>query len=214
MLFALIYQSILLILFLTFSMGPAFFAMLNVSLTLPKSKARFFAGGIVLSDLMVCFMGILIIHFGFQQWLDNFKYKKFMGILAGSLIVLIGGFFLKPQDRKGPESSNIRFKSFSWPVLLSKGFFLNFLNPSVWIMWLGNITVAGNVLQFSFAKTLLYFSVILFFTFSIELLKIHLASKLKKFISGQVLRFFNTFTGVALMAFGFYLMYFFYFIPS
>lgn len=210
MLFALIYQSILLILFLTFSMGPAFFAMLNVSLTLSRPKARFFAFGIVLSDLVVCLLGLLIIHYGLQQWLDNFKYKKFMGILAGALIVLIGGLFLKPTNQK-KESSDLHFKSFNWPGLISKGFFLNFLNPSVWIMWLGNITIAGNVFKFSFVKIFVYFFLILLTTFSIECLKINLASRIKKFISRKVLLFFNIFTGSALMIFGFYLMYYFYF---
>lgn len=207
----LLYQSIILILFLTFSMGPAFFALLNISLTLSKSRARVFAAGVILSDLIICFCSILILHFGFHQWFVSFKYKKFMGILAGSLLVMMGGLFLKNPFSRNSGKSELMLRSFSLSVLFYKGFFLNFFNPGIWIMWIGNVTITSNIMKFSIWKTIFYYLLILFSTSSIEWLKIQMASRLKKIISGKVLIFFNIFTGMALVLFGFYLMYSFFF---
>lgn len=210
--FPLVYQGILLVFFLTFSMGPAFFSLLNISLTISKNKSRVFAMGIIFSDFIICMIGIIFIHYGLEQWLMNFSYKKFAGILSGCVLVLLGGITLKNiPSRDTHESRMLYFNSFSYRALFLKGFFLNFFNPTVWLMWLGNITIAGNILNLSLWKTVSFFFLILTSAFIVENIKIYLASRIKSIISPVFLKVLNFITGLALIVFGVYLMYCFYF---
>jgi threonine/homoserine/homoserine lactone efflux protein len=210
--FPLIYQGILLVFFLTFSMGPAFFALLNISLTLSKNRSRMFAMGIIFSDFIICMLGIMVIHYGLEQWLIHFKYKKFVGIISGCVLVLLGGMTLKNvPSLQSQKSRMLYFNSFTYRALFLKGFFLNFFNPTVWLMWLGNITIAGNILNLSLWKTVSYFFLILMASFTVENIKIYLASKIKSIISPLFLKVLNFITGLALIVFGMYLIYSFYF---
>lgn len=209
MIATLIYQSLVIVLLLTFSFGPAFFALINTGIKYGYKTGSLLAFGIILSDFIVCVLIILLVHFGATNLIDNEKSQRFLGILAGIVLVVYGAFHFKAPVPKSEEVLEIQAPSPSLMVL--KGFFLNCLNPTVWLLWLSNVTVVGKTLDYKIFSMVLYFGIILGMVLLVEFAKIHAAGKLKKILTPKLMHRINITTGGLLIVFGFVLIYNHYF---
>jgi threonine/homoserine/homoserine lactone efflux protein len=205
----LIYQTIIIAVLLTFSFGPAFFALLNTSIKHGPKEGSFLATGVILSDLFVCVIVILLISLGATNFIQDEKNQRFMGILAGLVLVVFGSFYFKKPVTG--TNATIEIKSPTAWVLLLKGFFLNLLNPTVWLLWLGNVTAVSKTLEYSKLKMFIYFGITLGLTLAIEISKAHLASKIKKYLTDKIMHTINVATGILLVIFGVVLVYSHYF---
>jgi threonine/homoserine/homoserine lactone efflux protein len=197
------------VLLLTFSFGPAFFALINTGIKHEYKHGAVLAGGVVLSDLFVCVMIILMVHFGATNFLQDEKNQRFAGILAGIILIIFGAFHYKRPISKTEES--IEIKAPSSTVFLLKGFFMNLFNPAVWFLWLGNVTGVGKSFNYSVIKMVIYFSIVLGLVFTVELFKVFLAGKIKKFFTDRIMHLVNITTGTLLIIFGVVLIYNHYF---
>ena len=205
MILSLIYQTIIIVLLLTFSFGPAFFALINTGIKHGYKPGSLLAAGVVFSDLFVCLIVIFMVHFGAINFLQDEKNQRFAGILAGIILVVFGAFYFKKPVTKSEESIEIQAPS---PfVLLLKGFFLNLFNPAVWFLWLGNVTAVGKSFEYSVFKMIIYFSVVLGLVLLVELFKVFLAGKIKKFLTDKIMHTVNYITGTLLIVFGIVLIY-------
>ena len=92
-----------------------------------------------------------------------------------------------------------------------KGFFLNSLNPTVWLLWLGNVTAISKTLEYSVFKMIVYFGITLGVVLLIEFSKVYAANKLNKVLTVTLMHRINLLTGVLLITFGFVLIYNHYF---
>ncbi len=213
MIFSLIYQSIIIIILLTFSFGPSFFSLINYSIKKGLRPASMLAFGVVGSDFFVCLFNIFLVHYGFTEWLNDGKNQRFAGILAGIILILFGAFYFKKETPAPNESGeDMLIKNETHPVLLIvKGFVINLFNPAVWFLWLGNVTIISNFFNHSLTKTLLYFSIINGTVLLVELYKIYLGNKIKNILKPQVIHIINILTGSTLIVFGIYLIYNYYF---
>lgn len=194
---------------LTFSFGPAFFALINIGIKHDYKHGALLAAGVVFSDLFVCLIVIFSVHFGAINFLQDEKNQRFAGILAGIVLCVFGAFHYRKPISKKEES--IEIKAPSDTVLLLKGFFLNLFNPAVWFLWLGNVTAVGKSFNYSLVKMIIYFSIVLGSVFTVELFKIFLAGKIKKFLTDQTMHIINITTGTLLIIFGVVLIYNHYF---
>lgn len=194
---------------MTFSFGPAFFALLNTSIKHGRKEGSLLATGVVLSDLFVCILVIYLISLGATNFIQDEKNQRFMGIIAGLILVVFGSFYF----RKPVTGTNdtIEIKSPSASVLLMKGFFLNLVNPAVWLLWLGNITAISKTLDYSLLKMMIYFGITLGLVWAVELFKATLAEKIKKYLTNKLMHFINMATGLLLVLFGLILIYNHYF---
>lgn len=190
---------------MTFSFGPAFFALLNASIKYGKREGALLATGVVLSDLLVCLLVIYLISLGATNFIQDEKNQSFMGILAGLILVVFGSFYFKKPVTG--TNATIEIKSPSATALILKGFFLNLLNPAVWLLWLGNITAVGKRLQYSLFNMMIYFGITLALVWAVELFKANVAGKLKKYLTDKIMHGINLATGVLLMVFGLVLIY-------
>ena len=86
---------------LSFSIGPAFFALIQVGIQRGKKYGYAMAIGILLSDCTLIAISLL----GFTSLLDNPDYTNYIGITGGIILVLYGiySFFNPP---KNPYSDN------------------------------------------------------------------------------------------------------------
>ena len=132
-----------------------------------------------------------------------------MGILAGVLLIIFGAFYFKRPVQKSEES--VEIKTPSTLSMLLKGFFLNSLNPAVWLLWLGNVTAVSNTLDYSIIKMLIYFSITLGLVLLVEFGKVSAANKLKQVLTDKLMHTVNVITGFLLVAFGLGLIYNHYF---
>lgn len=209
MILSLIYQTFIIVLLMTFSFGPAFFALLNTSIKHGPKEGWLLATGVVLSDLFVCLLVIYLVSLGATNFIQDEKNQRFMGIIAGLILVVFGSFYFKKPVKQSNES--IDLKSPSASVLLMKGFFLNLVNPSVWLLWLGNVTAVSKTLHYSIINMMMYFGITLGLVLAVEIFKCNLASKIKKYLTDKIMRIINYSTGVLLVLFGLILIYNHYF---
>ena len=96
-------------------------------------------------------------------------------------------------------------------LMLLKGFFLNLFNPTVWLLWLANVTAISKTLDYSMIKMIAFFSIILGAVLAVELFKVKLAGKIKHYLTPKIMTTVNYITGSALIIFGLILIYNHYF---
>lgn len=209
MIISFIYQTVVIVLLLSFSFGPAFFALINTGIKHGYKTGSLLATGIVLSDFLLCLLVILLIDLGASHLIHDEKNQRFMGLLAGLVLVVFGAlYFRKPISKK---DVSIVIGRPSAGAMIFKGFFLNSLNPAVWLLWLGNVTAVSKSLNYSVVKMILYFGITLGLVLLVELAKVSAAGKLKKVLTEKTMHAINFVTGILLVIFGLVLIYNHYF---
>ena len=205
MILSLIYQTIVIVLLLTFSFGPAFFALINTGITHGYKTGSLLAVGVVASDFILCLLMIVLIHFGASNFIHDEKSQRFMGILAGIILIVFGAVHFKEPIPK--KDNVIEIVVPSPRAMIVKGFFLNCLNPAVWLLWLGNVTAVSKTLQYSVFNMVVYFSITLGLVLLVELGKVSVAGKLKQILTPKTMYVVNVITGGLLVIFGLVLIY-------
>ncbi len=206
MILSLIYQTFIIVLLLTFSFGPAFFALINTGIRHGYKSGSLLAIGVVLSDFIVCNLIIVLVHYGATNFIQDEKSQRFMGILAGIILIVFGALhFREPVDKS--KDTTIEIKVPSAKAMIFKGFFLNSLNPAVWLLWLGNVTAVSKTLYYDIIYMIIYFSITLGLVLLVELGKVSAANKLKQVLTQKTMRAVNVITGTLLVIFGVVLIY-------
>ncbi len=209
--FSLIYQGLIIVLLLTFSFGPAFFSLINMGIKHGYKPGSLLAIGIVSSDFFLCVLICLMVHFGAISFLQDEKAKTFSAIIGGIILIVFGAFYFKKHVSKTDKSIDIEYQAPHPSVLLLKGFVLNLFNPTVWFLWLGNVTAVSKSLDYSFVKMIIFFSIVLGAVLMVELAKVSLAERIKGYLTDQLMTLINYITGSILVIFGVVLIYNHYF---
>lgn len=209
MILSLIYQTVVIVLLLTFSFGPAFFALINTGIKHGYKTGSLLAIGVVASDFVVSMLIILLIHFGASNFIHDEKSQRFMGILAGIVLIVFGVLHFRQPVPKKDETLQITIPSTQ--AMIFKGFLLNCLNPAVWLLWLGNVTAISKSLDYKVLNMIIYFSITLGLVLLVELGKVSVAGKLKQFLTSGTMYAINVITGGLLVIFGLVLIYNHYF---
>jgi threonine/homoserine/homoserine lactone efflux protein len=206
---SLIYQTIVIVLLLTFSFGPAFFALINTGIKHGYKTGSLLAMGVVLSDFIVCLLIIVLVHFGATNFIQDEKSQRFMGIMAGSMLIIFGAVHFRQPLPSDQVDEPLKLPTAG--AMLARGFLLNSLNPAVWLLWLGNVTAVSKTLNYSVIKMILYFGMTLGIVLLVEVAKLVASGKLKALLTARLMYLINIFTGVLLVIFGLVLIYNHYF---
>lgn len=209
MIFTLISQTIVIVLLLSFSFGPAFFALINTGIKHGYKTGALLAVGVVGSDFVVSNLIILLVNVGASNLIHDEKTQRFMGILAGIVLLIFGAFHFKRPIQENENAPDIALPSAQAMIL--KGFFLNSLNPAVWLLWLGNVTAVSKNFGYSLLKMVVYFSIVLGLVLLVELGKVSAANRLKQILTQRTMYRVNIITGALLVIFGLVLIYNHYF---
>ena len=211
MILSLIYQAIVIVLLLTFSFGPAFFALINTGIKFGYKTGSFLALGVVMSDFFLCLLVCILVHYGMANLLHSEKAQTFFAIIGGIILIVFGAFFFKKHPVKTDDIIDIENQLPSPKLMFLKGFFLNLFNPTVWLLWLANVTAISKTLDYSMFKMIVFFSIVLGAVLLVELFKVKLAGKIKNYLTDKIMIIVNYITGTALMIFGLILIYNHYF---
>ncbi len=211
MILSLIYQAIVIVLLLTFSFGPAFFALINTGIKFGYKTGSFLALGVVMSDFFLCLLVCILVHYGMANLLHSEKAQTFFAIIGGIILIVFGAFFFKKHPVKTDDIIDIENQLPSPKLMFLKGFFLNLFNPTVWLLWLANVTAISKTLDYSMFKMIVFFSIVLGAVLLVELFKVKLAGKIKNYLTDKIMTIVNYITGTALMIFGLILIYNHYF---
>ena len=183
-------------------LGPAMFTLIQTSIHRGMYRGVLLAGGIFLSDLTLVFLCFV----GAAQILGNDKNYLLFGIIGGVILMAFGIVtYMKKVNITG-ENSIIEVKMPGPLTYIFKGFFLNFANPFVWIFWVSVMVTVTSSHGGDQKATLAFFAGMLFTILTTDIIKVIVASRLKRYLKPKVLIKLNHAVGILLVVFGIYLL--------
>ncbi|MCC5924333.1 MAG: LysE family transporter [Crocinitomicaceae bacterium] len=195
-------------LILSIMLGPAFFVLLETSIRKGIRAALAFDAGIIIGDIIYIVIAYVFIKqvASLSSGTDNALIK----IVGGVLFIVFGliMFFKKISEKKFEQESKKFRNSKDYWLLFVKGLILNLANPLIIFYWFSVMALGKTANKDAFTgwDMFFYISIILFTFFTIDVLKIIGAKKLRPFITNNVLRSLNRITGSILFGFGGFLI--------
>ncbi len=201
----LIFKAVVTGLILSMMIGPAFFLLLETSIKKGIRTALFFDFGILTSDLIY----ISIAYMFYAEVAKIMEgHNELLKIIGGVLFIVFGviSIIKKPSIKNQEEIDNSsQSNKDNWLQFL-KGLMLNMANPMVIFYWFSVMALSAKHGANNVVETILFIGIMLSVFFSIDLLKIIGAKKLRPFITDPVLRSLNRITGSILTLFGLVLL--------
>jgi threonine/homoserine/homoserine lactone efflux protein len=198
------YMAFLKGLLLGFSMvifvGPVFFTLLKTSLSHGKYAGLSTAFGIAISDVVIIFICLQ----GISDFIEHPTYKPWLYIGSGIFLLLLGVKYLAKPPAGRKTIYRIQVKGLI--SAFANGFLVNFINPFVFIVWLGIIHFAEGKYGPGFDfNTFLTGSILGIFI--LDSTKAIVADKLSERIKPQLLKRIYQLVGLVLIAFSIRLFY-------
>ena len=197
-----LFEGMILGMTLAVMLGPAMFTLIQTSIHRGMYRGVLLAAGIFLSDLalvFLCFMGAV-------QVIGNDRNYLMFGIIGGSILVVFGIVTFMRKINVTADNTLIDVKMPGPLTYIFKGFFLNFANPFVWIFWVSVMVTVTTSHSADQKATMAFFVGTLFTIFFTDIVKVIVASRLKRYLQPKVLIKVNHAVGILLVAFGIYLV--------
>jgi threonine/homoserine/homoserine lactone efflux protein len=195
---------------LALSVGPVIFTVIKQSLNNGHTGGLAFVTGVWISDIV-----LVVVSNAFSSFVTGLMaYKNVIGYLGSTFLVGVGVYYLffkKVTLRTDADGNALKVGKLDMLKILSSGFLLNTLNPSIFLFWLGT---ASAFAKYSFNQRLLIFSVCLAVNIAADILKVMLAGKLRNKLTLHNIALINKVSGVILVGFGIALFYASFFMPD
>jgi threonine/homoserine/homoserine lactone efflux protein len=201
---------------LSVMVGPIFFLLLETSITKGFRSALALDLGVLISDIIYVLIAVMFV----EQIKGLIAGNKLMfSIIGGGIFVIYGIInlmkkvaLLDTQKLEGIDASldsNKQHNNTKDYVFLGlKGFVLNFANPMVIFYWVSVASVANNAVpdKNSTAWAFVFLGIVLFTFFSIDILKILAAKKIRPLVNQTLLNGLNRLIGIVFTLFGLFLI--------
>ena len=207
---ALFFEGILLGLTLVtfFGFGPAFFALVQTSIHRGFGPAALLAIGIFLNDVVMvvlCLMGAVQIVTAPSNYI-------WFGISSGVILIIFGLVTYNRKVSTPSESADddmelpVQMKGPRWFTYIAKGFFMNIVNPFVWIFWVGVVVGISARMGGDETRLTTFFSGTLITVLLGDLLKAYGAYSIKRFFTTRMIGMLNKIAGIGLIIFALFLI--------
>jgi threonine/homoserine/homoserine lactone efflux protein len=185
----------------SFGLGPVFFSLIKISLAHGFRAATYLAIGVVFSDMVL--LGFA--YGGVETLLPNNMNVAFWAQIIGGLMLMGIGIVTMIKKTKNTEGvyvkpSTLIFKN------ITRGFFLNLLNPTNFFEWVGTAGILKSTFHFAVFENISFFIGALIAVFLTELLVAYFASRLRKVLNERVMTLINWVTGTIFLGFGVWLL--------
>ena len=196
---------------LSFSFGPVFFMLIQTSIDKGWKESLIFDSGVLLSDFIIIAAAMLIIFtLGVDVDFSNPRIQ-FWSALIGAIILIVFGLILLFNPRKKNSSSEIEeikeVVKLNHSGLFFKGLGINFLNPSVFLIWFGAVPAVAGSFGGNMKLIFTFFSSTMISYFIVDLGKIYTARKLKRFLTPKAITNFHRISGALFIAIAAWLLY-------
>lgn len=189
-------------LLLTIMVGPVFFGLLQTSLNKGFKQGVLYAVGVSMSDISFIFLT----YFGISSLLENHTVKNIVSLIGGLVTVVFGIYYLlKPAMKAVPVADLPKGKDKS--NIIWKGFFLNFLNPSVLFFWIATVSIVTVQYTGNQYQVISFFIGIITALFSTDVLKAYIANRIKSYFTDAVLNLLNKILGLVFIVAGALILY-------
>lgn len=191
---------------LFFSLGPAFFSLIQSSIHHGFHKAVSFAAGVSLSDVVIVLLMLTVLS---DLDLNALLHNVYVSIIGGLATGIFGILTYRSKVKSASGAGRLKFSTIDtthrWQLML-KGFLLNILNPLIWIYWVSIITLLSAEMNLTVSERYFFFLGMLIATFGTDVLKCRLAAMLQTWFTARIMNVFNKMTGVLLLVFSVYLI--------
>ncbi|MBP5994694.1 MAG: LysE family transporter [Crocinitomicaceae bacterium] len=201
---------------LSVMVGPIFFLLLETSITKGFRSALALDFGVLVSDIVYVLIAVMFV----EQIKGLIAGNKLMFSMIGGAIFVIYGMIslfkkvalLDSQKLEGidasPENSRQQNNTKDYVFLGLKGFVLNFANPMVIFYWVSVASVANNAVPDENSTTwaFVFLGVVLLTFFSVDVLKIIAAKKIRPLVNQTLLNGLNRLIGIVFTLFGIFLI--------
>ncbi len=184
-------------LLLSISVGPVLFSIIKQSLNNGHRGGFAFIIGVSASDIT-----LVLISNVFTSLFNSLKvYKTEVGVVGCFFLVTLGIYFLFFKKVKVNEEGKqiFKFRKRDFAKIFLSGFFMNTLNPAVFIFW---ITTSTAVITHTVNERIVIFTTCLAFMLSTDILKVMLAGKIRNRLTPHNIHIINRINGIILIIFG------------
>jgi threonine/homoserine/homoserine lactone efflux protein len=181
-------------LLLSVFVGATFFMLIETSMTRGFRAALWFDLGVLACDTMI----ITAVYF-FTSWINRMLVHSSYFSMAGGIAFV--GFGINYIISRHRDDSSYKVDTNILKLILN-GFFINLLNPSVVIFWLGSVAVAITQFKLSGNQALVYFSTTLVVVAAVDVAKAYFSYRLSIFMNPRVLRAIYVVSGLIMIGLG------------
>jgi len=184
-------------LLLSIAVGPVLFSVIKQSLNNGHKGGMAFVLGVSASDITLVLISNL-----FTELFNSLQaYKTEVGIAGCIFLVSIGIFFLFFKKVKVNEQGQqvFIFRKRDYAKIFLSGYFMNTLNPAVFIFW---ITTSTAVITHTVNQRIAVFVTCLVWVFGTDVLKVFLAGKIRNKLTPHNIHIINRINGIILIVFG------------
>ena len=185
-----------------FYFGPAFWVLLETSLTKGIRAALAFDIGVVFADIIF----IIICYFGLSKSESLFENnKQALFILGGAVLLIYGVVSWINRGKQEKRDAVIKNIKGGYAGLVIKGFLLSFMNIMVFFYWLSvstSLNAADNPIKF-----FSFFSVVIAAYLITDLFKIGFANRFSSLLTDKRIKSFKSVIAIILIVFGSVLVY-------
>lgn len=184
-------------LLLSISVGPVLFSIIKQSLNNGHRGGVAFILGVSASDISL----VLVSNIFTELFNDLRQYKTEVGVAGCIFLVSMGIYFLffKKIKTAVPGEPVMKFRKRDYAKIFLSGYFMNTLNPSVFIFW---ITTSTAVMYHTVNKRIIIFVTCLVWMLGADLLKVFLAGKIRNRLTPHNIHIINRINGLLLIIFG------------
>jgi len=181
-------------LLLSVFIGATFFMLMETSMTRGFRSALWFDLGVLGCDSMI----ITAVYF-FTAWINRMLVHADYFNMAGGIAFV--GFGINYIISRKKENSTYKANSSVLKLILN-GFFINLLNPSVIVFWLGSVAVAITQFKLSGNQVFTYFAATLGVVAITDVVKAFFAFKISSYMNPRVLRGIYLVSGLLMISLG------------
>lgn len=200
----LIFKGIITGVILSFMVGPVFFVLLETSIRRGARAAIAFDIGVLLNDIV--YIMIAYVFYNQVSELSEGHDNSVIRLIGGGLFLTYGviNFFKKVTEKHFEDFKEEGVKTMDYVWLMIKGFLLNLANPLVVFYWFSVMTLGAKDAagEGETSSMIMFLSAILITFFSIDLLKIFGAKRLRPLVTHKVLVGLNRLIGIVFVVFG------------
>jgi len=189
-------------LLLSISVGPVIFSIIKQSLNSGHRGGIAFIIGVSASDIaLVLVSNVFTEIFGYMV-----KHKNFIGIAGSFFLIVMGVYFIFFKKVKVDDSGVqvLQLTKKDYVKTLLSGFFMNTLNPTVFIFWL---TTSTTLITLSIENRIIAFVTCLAFVLSTDFLKVIMAQKIRRKLTPHNIQILSRINGLVLLGFGLVLLW-------
>lgn len=185
-------------LLLSIAVGPVLFSIIKYSINTGHKGGFAFVAGVSVSDFTLAILSNV-----FTALFEAISsHKQVIGISGSIFLILMGFYFLflkKVKINEQGKMIDVVMRGRDYVRMFFSGFFMNILNPAVFLFWL---TASTTFINHTIRERIVLFLTCLLLVLAADVTKVMLAGKIRNRLTPHNIQLINKLNGLILIGFG------------